>query len=160
MGEVSRDQWGITSGLRPWNPDDPYGVRSPGKRDIGGRIERHDREVRSPRSHDVGRPRRSQSERGQREISDKVRGCTTTMTKRPYWMRAWRRSAWSYQNDTWSMIERESVDSRGVRVAGGHVKVVIMYQPPCADYKLRSLPAPPKPPRPPRLLGKPPVRGV
>ena len=64
----------------------------------------------------------------------------------------------SYQNDTWSMIERESVDSRGVRVAGGHVKVVIMYQPPCADYKLRSLPAPPKPPRPPRLLGKPPVR--
>ena len=41
------------------------------QRDIGGRIERHDREVRSPRSHDVGRPRRSQSERGQREISDK-----------------------------------------------------------------------------------------
>ena len=48
MGEVSRDQWGITSGLRPWNPDDPLWGPMPGKRDIGGRIERHDREVRSP----------------------------------------------------------------------------------------------------------------
>jgi len=158
VGEVSRDQWGITSGLRPWNPDDPYGVRCQAS-EIS--VDALNAMIVKSGAHDrmmwEGPGDRNQNEVNVR-FQTKVRGCTTTMTKRPYWMRAWRRSAWSYQNDTWSMIERESVDSRGVRVAGGHVKVVIMYQPPCADYKLRSLPAPPKPPRPPRLLGKPPVR--